>query len=362
MAAEGGFRFEVAPLKQDETLEWPNVDPVEIVCVLDPNNRVHLPNPNFERGFIGVDERGNIQTFLHRWRREKLSNGESRLVKVLIHQGGPQGFDSIEDPMRQYVRIIKRYIGIKVKLEDGEDVLQPPLGLRDFAEELHRTEDSITIPGHKDWVRSLGSLIDQATRDITFSKDPTVLNARLEPLQEMSERLNKSTNPYLKNAGSDLEEVIASDDRFRKLAALQRAGGSALDRMREIDQITISLMRRYRRLEVHRGNSETVVRRLALKVFRSSARWQHEEEQRQKIANSFSRDSLIELDQLITNPFKERAKRLRPLNYLNSTFETAGPGSVERVIEKAVYELDMWKEEVDAAIKGRFQDRYPVSI
>lgn len=355
--------FERAPLKGNEILRWPKVEPVNIIRVFDANRKVGRAHRNFERGYLGVDERGNIQSFLHQWTEQKLPDGSSRLVSNLTHQGGPGGFDDIERPMRQYVRVIKRYMGVIVAIEDeddGEEVLQPPLNFREFADSLRQTEKLTRVEGHKDWVRDVGHLIDQAILDVTTPKNPTILNVKRETLEGIKQRLDRSKNPLLDSIGSELGEVIGSSDRFKKLAALQRAGGSVLDRMRAIDQIVLALMIRHSRLEAHRQSSEEKVLRIAKAVNSSHARWAENEDARSHIVQNLPGNIRSDLDDLITNSFRERAKRLQQLKNLALIIENDGPGRVKRILDNAVVELDTWGEGIKAAINGRVKDRYPV--
>ncbi|MEK7616472.1 MAG: hypothetical protein AAB414_00265 [Patescibacteria group bacterium] len=358
-------RFERPPLEPLQVLNWPNTKPSLIMRIIDPIER--QGHPNYGRGYIGIDEEGNIRSFLHRWKTQRSEEGQ-RLVRVLSHQGGPSGFDDIERPMRQYVRIIKRYLGIEEVVEEeketGEEEVMPPLGLREFAQGLDQTVQTVVIGGHKDWVFDVRRLIDEATRGLLQPTPSISLGFRIDPLRTLSSRLNRSTNPYLKGAGQALEEMFTEDDRFKRFAALQRAGGSILDRMREIDEIAISLMVRYRRLEAHRNYSEDRVINLHSQAFKTKKSWDDatDLEARSQLALKLSQDAKMQILELLANPFKERAKRLLPLTYFEQILGTQGPQRAQKVLTDAVFELNQWKEDITFRRSGQPLDRFPVQI
>lgn len=356
--AERSSQDEIPPLKEEETLDFPKVDQVKIVHVFDPNA--------YGRGYFGVDEQGNIQSFLHQWIRYKLPDGQVRTVRILTHQGGPRGFSDIERPMRQYGRIIKRYLGAYEDIgeeEPGEEKLGPPLGLREFADELQQTAQFVEIPGHRQWVWEVRSLIDNATLNLITPINPLTLNFRLEPLRELNKKLDASKNPYLRSIGNDLEHIFESDDRFQRLALLSRAGGTVLERMREIDRITIALMERYRKLEVHRDSCEENVLRLAREVFGDLRRFgEVQTPEQQRLVANLSATASLTINDFIANPFKERISRVSRLHGLKDILEIEGGDRVKEVLRTASLELSTWREEIRAARKGRFPDRYPVNL
>lgn len=355
---------EIPPLKAGETLTWEGVEPAQIIHVFDPRRNLPNAHPAFNRGYIGVRENGNVDVFWHRWVIE--GRGDQR---VLVHHGGPQGFDDIARPMRQCVRMVKGYIGIEETVEEvqeeeeGERELKPPITLRDFVESLHQGAETILIPGHQQWVASIKWEFDRALRQITMSQSGEVsFGGSVESLREIRQRLDHSKNPYLKEAGDNLEQALASDDRFKQFEAIKRGGGRILSRMAEIDDIVLSIMVRYRRLEAHRGYSEEHIAHFANEVFRLKGHFDAAtlESKRQIVSRLASQaDTSIEL--LIANPFKERAKRLGRLPNLADILDLEGRTRAESVLNEAAAELSQWKEDIKVAQKGRLENRYPVA-
>ena len=358
-------RFEIPPLKAGEMLQLEGVEPAMIVHVFDARENLRQDHPSFGRGYIGVRESGNVDVFWHRW------VGEGRgFRRVLVHNGGPKGFDDIERPMRQCVRMVKRYIGIEETVEErqeeeeGERELKPPITLRDFAESLHAGRETILIPGHEQWVASLKWEFDRAIREITVSSSGAVnFGGSVESLKSIRQRLDSSKNPYLRQAGDDLEEALASDDRFKQFAALRRGGGRTLSRMAEIDDIVLSIMVRHGRLEAHRGSCEDNLGHFANEVFRLKGRLDKTQtsEEYQPTAARIANLSASQLPIFITNPFKERAGRLNRLPDLGTILETDGRVRTDRVLNEAAAELSQWKEDIKTATRGRFADRFPVA-
>lgn len=232
--------YEIPPLKKGEEFSEPHWSgrPVKIVHVFDPRTSHSRDNLIHGRGFMGVRENGNIDVFWHRFARV---DGQFR--RVLVHSGGIAGFDDIEKPMRQFVRIIKRYIGIEETVleiseqEPEETSLQPPVTLREFTNKLDETAQTVIIPGHIEWVREVKGEFDRAMRQMTVNSAGLSFGNSRKTFEVLSERLDRSKNPFLKEAGVAVDEVLTSDDRFIQFAALRRGNANILDRMAEIDDI-----------------------------------------------------------------------------------------------------------------------------
>ena len=347
--------YEIPPLKVGED---------GIVYLFDPRPKLSRDHPAHGRGYMGVEENGNIHVFWHRFTRV---NGQFQ--RVLVHSGGVLGFDDIERPMRQCVRMIKKYIGVEETVEElgeqepEETSFQPPLTLREFTDRLGETTQTVIIPGHVEWVRGVKGEFDRAIRQMTINSSGISFGNSRKTFEVLSERLNRSKNPFLKEAGEAVDEVLASDDRFAQFAALRRGNADILDRMAEIDNMVVAIMGRFNRLDAHRSISEDTVLRLANVVFDQKMRFN-----RVIVASGYlsivrrlSHSAEVNLGLLITNPFKIRSQKLSHLVDLENILEAEGSKRVEAVIDQIAGELSIWKDDIRQARRGRFEDRFPVS-
>lgn len=354
---------ELPPLKIGETLRWPDINPSLIVYVFDARVGLHRDHPAYGRGFMGVRENGNMDVFWHRWVRGPGGSFRS----VLAHHGGRDGFDDIEIPIRQCRRIIRGYMGIEETIEPPDDLKKqeerPPITLREFGDLIGQSAQTVFIPGHQEWALDIKSTIDRAVREITSRPGSLSLGGSINILQGLRGKLDRSKTPLLNQAGDDIEEALSSDDRFKQLAALKRGGQKMIDRMAQIDSMVISVMQRHNRLEAHRSNAESNVRQLYFEVMRVQGKWDgFSGEERPKVASGLVADSTLYLNALVTNPFRQKSKRLSQLRSLDTILKERGSERVATDIKRAAVRLSNWKDEIDEAQKGRFLNRYPIEI
>lgn len=352
--------IEIPPLKVGETYSEPHWSsgPTRVVHVFDARTNLRRNHPAYGRGYIGVRESGNIDVFWHHWQKQPDGNFGS----VLAHHGGMYGFPDIEIPIRQCRRIIAGYLGIEEAIEETEGLaeaeIHPPVNLREFADILGT--QTIFVPGAAAWAMDIKTTIDRAIRQVISRPGYLNLGTSVNILQNMRQKLTLSTNPFLQETGEAIEEALLSDDRFKKMEALQRGGQSIIGRMAQIDSMVLSVMQRHNRLEAHRSYSESVATSWALEVFRQKAKLDAGEDTA-TIAQKIKEASIEATGNLITNPFKERTQKLYELGTLGSVLEMEGPNRVAMLINKGVIELSFWKDEIREARRGRFRDRYPVN-
>ena len=225
---------------------------------------------------------------------------------------------------------------------------------------MEESTNIITIPGHQQWAQMVKWEFDRAVREITVTRGDTLRGVSREALSNLRSRLDRSGNPYLHSAGDLLEEALLSDDRFKSLAALRRGSLNILSRIEQIESIILSVMQRYNKLDAHRQSNEQSVRQMYFEVVRSFGKWQGNQEARTVTAENLAVFARPYLDSFITNPYKLRSNKLGNLADLVVVMETEGADWAGRIIVNATKELNMWKEEVDEDVKGRFQDRFPV--
>lgn len=336
---------EIPPLKVGEN---------GIVYVFDTRSGLSPDDPGYKRGYMGVRESGNIDVFWHRW---------DGLRSVLAHHGGVHGFPDIEVPIRQCRRIIRGYLGIEETIEMEDDLavdeVKPPVSLREFGD-LIGTAQTVFIPGYQDWALSVKAQIDRAVREITSRPGFLNLGGSVQILQNLRQKLDRSRNPLLSELGMDIEEALLANDRFKQLSALRRGGMRIIDRMDQIDSMVLSVMQRHNRLEAHRSNTESNVRRLYFDVMRIQGRFEEPGVDQRKLAASLAANATLYLDSLVSNPYKEKSKKFAGLKEVYDLLETEGPDRVAQVIRTSATLLHGWKDDLDEAEKGRFTDRYPV--
>lgn len=332
-----------------------------IIYVFDSRSDLGSDHPAYGRGYMGVRGDGNLDVFWHRWVR--IRGGGFR--SVLTHHGGPNGFGDIEIPIRQCRRIITGYLGIEETIETEGDLKEedqrPPVNLQEIGSLIGESAQTIVIPGYQEWALSIKSQIDRAIRQIITRPGYLSPGGSIGTLQELQRQLDRSRNPFLKGAGDDIEEALLSDDRFRQLAALQRGGQRIIDRMAQIDSMVVSVMQRHNRLEAHRSNTESNVKRLYFEVMRVQGRWEKlSDEERPRVVARLAADSTLYLNALVSNPYRIRSQKYNGLKNLYELFEIKGLKRAASVIREAAIGLRGWKDDIDEAQKGRFTDRYPI--
>lgn len=351
---------EIPPLKQGEPIVWPDLPADLITHVFDARTNLQRTDRAYGRGYMGVRSSGNIDVFWHRW--EIGSNGISR---VLTHHGGKEGFPDIEIPLRQCRRIIAGYIGIEDEIEPEDELApsdqKPPVSLREFGNLLGEVK-TFVIPGHQQWVENVRIIIDQAIREVVYRPGNFSLGRSFDMLQAVRTKLDISTNPLLRETGMELEEALLAEDRFGKLAALQRGGQRILARMGQIDGTVLSIMNRHNRLEAHRTNSEETVLRLANEIFRQKSKLDDGVGNPDLIYRALDRQAKTVVGELKTNPFKRRAERLSQMTDLEVILTHSGSEVASGIVEKAAKELVFWKKEIKEAQRGRFNNRFPVGL
>lgn len=352
---------ELPPLKVGETISWPDVNPATIVYVFDTRAGFNRDHPAYGRGFMGVRENGNMDVFWHRWIRGPGGSFRS----VLAHHGGKDGFDDIETPIRQCRRIITGYMGIEEKIEPGDDLTEadqrPPVNLAEIGNLIDQSTEVVHIPGYQDWALSIKAQIDRATRQVITRPGYLSSGGSINILQALRRQLDRSRNPFLSATGDDIEEALLSDDRFKQFEALQRGGQRMIDRMAQIDTMVISVMQRHNRLEAHRSNTESNIRRLYSAVMSAQGRWDGlEYTERPVVVSRLTADSTLYLNALVSNPYQKRGQRVAQLKNLDNILVVRGHERVGTVIKRTAVELSHWKDDIDEAQRGRFTDRYPV--
>jgi len=317
-------------------------------------------------GHLLEDRQGNLHSYWYHWKREG-----TRYTKVLVHHGGPSGFDDIGRALAQHSRVISGYMGVETELAGSSEedrLLKPPFTLRTYAQALRIGIDRIEIPGERAWVNDCLYLVDRTIRGAGIKMPAAELQGRLLSLSQLQPKFDRAKNPYMHQASIDLVKAVQAaqnENRDEAMAALLSMGKDMTERAAEISDILAATIRRYAFLEHLRNSMEDIVKGLKRDVVGAKEKWDQTEdadERRKIILRLTAPLGVGRLSELTTQPFRRRAQR-RSLVRLGKIVEYGAHEDWEqrigRVLTTASIEVIHWHKQIRERVEGEYQLRFP---
>ncbi len=315
---------------------------------------------------VVVDEKG----FVH-WRLGQ-HVGRGHAIWELRHNGGRLGAPSMDVPINQADRIFDRILGFTLDLDiqqgmqEEKTIAVPTLTFSAALVGLRAAAAQVEIPGEQARIRQYLSLVEGVVRGQTIPTTTPNLevltNNRLRPLLQ---QLSRRQVPLLKMARERLELYLTERDDPKAVDILLEVQDVFFERLKETSGITANIAKRQIAMRKFRSSQEDYITRVYRKTGNLIGDWEkegwREDQTVERVRILINSKDVLDLDQLVVQPFKHRGFTIKRLLDLEGALTSGNLEMVSRSIQEAMIEMQAQERHTSDRRLGENRERRRVA-